>query len=59
METRKKYSKPEVIRVELDSTISLMFYSPPNNPMMMPIMADASKGTDTPFTSPFDDKPFS
>lgn len=58
METRKKYSRPEIIKVELDRTINLMFYSNPMNPTMMP-MADGSKGADTPFSSPFDDKPFS
>lgn len=58
METRKKYSRPEIIKVELDRTINLMFYSNPMNPMMMPT-GDGSKGTDSPFTSPFDNKPFS
>lgn len=57
MAKRKPYSKPEIIRVELDPSISLMFGSPPGNPMMMP--TGGSKGTDTPFTSPFDNKPFS
>jgi hypothetical protein len=57
MAKRKKYSKPEIIKVVLDRSINLMFYSPPNNPGMMP-PKDGIKGTDPPFKSPFDDKPF-
>jgi hypothetical protein len=55
---RKPYSKPEIVRIELDPSFTLMQGSPPGNPMMMP-MAGGSKGTDTPFANPFDDKPFS
>jgi hypothetical protein len=58
MAKRKPYSKPEIKRIELDPTITLMMQSPPINPMMMPT-GDGSKGTDTPFSSPFDNKPFS
>ncbi|MCX6262024.1 MAG: hypothetical protein NTY95_14545 [Bacteroidia bacterium] len=58
MVIRKPYSKPEITRVDLDPSISLMMQSPPINPMMMPA-GDGSKGTDTPFSSPFDNKPFS
>jgi hypothetical protein len=57
MAKRKPYLKPEIKRIELDHSITLMMQSPPINPMMMP--TGGSKGTDTPFTSPFDDKPFS
>lgn len=57
MVKKKKYTRPEIIRVKLDSSINLMFYSPPSNPMMMP-PKDGIKGTDSPFKSPFDDKPF-
>ena len=56
MAKRKKYSKPEITKVVLDRTINLMFYSNPMNPMMMP--TGDSKGTDSPFKSPFDNKPF-
>ena len=58
MAKRKPYSKPEITRIEIDHSISLMFMSPPINPMMMP-MAGGEKGVDTPFTNPFDNKPFS
>ena len=58
MAKRKPYFKPEIIRVHLDRSIRLMLLSPPVNPPMMP-MAGGIKGTDSPFTSPFDDKPFS
>ena len=56
MAKKKSYSKPEITKIELDRSINLMMQSPPMNPMMMPT---GTKGTDTPFTSPFDDKPFS
>jgi hypothetical protein len=58
MAKRKQYSKPEITRVDLDQSITLMMASPPGNPMMMPT-GDGRKGTDSPFSSPFDDKPFS
>jgi hypothetical protein len=58
MVKKKSYFKPEVTKIELDSSFTLMQGSPPVNPMMMP-MAGGSKGTDSPFSSPFDDKPFS
>jgi hypothetical protein len=57
MAKKKLYSKPEITKIELDSSFTMMQGSPPGNPMMMP--TGARKGTDTPFTSPFDDKPFS
>jgi len=55
--SRKQYSKPEVIRVLLDKTISLMMQSaPPNPPPRDPY---GNKGLDEPaFRSPFGDKPF-
>jgi hypothetical protein len=56
MAKRRPYTKPEIIRIEIDPAFTLMQASPPINPMMMPT---GTKGTDTPFTSPFDDKPFS
>lgn len=56
MAEKKHYIRPEVIRVDLDKSITLMMRSAPMPPMPR---GDGSKGTDTPFTSPFDDKPFS
>lgn len=58
MAKRKSYIKPQIIKIELDRSINLMLLSAPGNPMMMP-KGDGRKGTDSPFTSPFDDKPFS
>jgi hypothetical protein len=51
---KKKYTKPEILRVVLDNSISLamMTSTPPNPPPR-----GGSKGSD-PFASPFDDKPF-
>jgi hypothetical protein len=54
---KKTYSKPQIIRIELDQSLNLMMLSPPGNPMMMPT-GSGNKGTDNPFASPFDDKPF-
>ena len=56
MAKRKPYFKPEIKRIELDPTITLMMKS-----YVMPPMprGGGSKGSDTPFSSPFDDKPFS
>ena len=54
---KRKYIKPQISVVDIDNSISLvmMTHVPPNpHPR-----GDGSKGTDTPFTSPFDDKPFS
>jgi hypothetical protein len=53
---RKLYIKPEITRIELDNTISLvMMTTMPPNP---PPRGGGSKGNDTPFQSPFGDKPF-
>ena len=55
---RKKYNKPEVTVVVLDNSISLVMMTPPvGNPDPRPRSGD-SKGNDTPFQSPFGDKPF-
>jgi hypothetical protein len=55
--SQKIYIRPEVTRVVLDYSISLvmMTQSPPNPPPR----GGGSKGTDSPFESPFGDKPFS
>lgn len=50
--------KPEINVVNIDNSISLvMMTHVPPNPMMP--RGSSNKGTDTPFTSPFDEKPFS
>jgi hypothetical protein len=56
MPKRKRYSKPEVKRVILDYSISLvmMTVTPPNPPPRR----SGGKGGDSPFESPFGDKPF-
>ena len=57
MTPKKRYIKPEVNRIELDNTISLVMMSAPHDPP--PGRGGGkSKGTDTPFKSPFGDKPF-
>jgi hypothetical protein len=54
---KKPYIKPEVFRVVLDSSISLvMMTTPPIDP---PPHFGSEKKNDTPFQSPFGDKPFS
>jgi len=56
MEFKKQYIKPEITRVALDNSISLvMMTDTPPNP---PPRDGGSKGGDTPFQSPFGDKPF-
>jgi hypothetical protein len=57
MLSKKKYTKPEIFRILLDKSINLMMQS--IAPMPPKPMGSGSKGTDTPFASPFDDKPFS
>jgi hypothetical protein len=57
MTIKKEYIKPEIIRIVLDNSISLvMMTTMPPNP---PPRGGGSKGTDEPFQSPFGDKPFS
>ena len=57
--SKKPYRKPEVFRIVLDNSVSLVMMSPP------PINPDprnaGSKGNNDskPFASPFGDKPFS
>lgn len=56
MTIRKLYIKPEIVKVDLDYSISLVMMTvmPPNPPPR----GGGSKGTDSPFQSPFGDKPF-
>jgi hypothetical protein len=55
MTIKKLYIKPEIIKVDLDFSISLVMMTvmPPNPPPR-----GGGKGNDTPFQSPFGDKPF-
>jgi hypothetical protein len=55
--SKKTYSRPEVSRIILDNSISLVMMSGPIDPPPPPI-GGSKKGTDTPFQSPFGDKPF-
>jgi len=53
---KKFYLKPIIERIVLDYTISLQMLSgPPSDP---PPRGGTKKGNDSPFASPFGDKPF-
>ncbi len=57
MTPKKQYHKPEFSVVVIDNSITLvMMTHVPPNPMPR---GSGSKGENTPFTNPFDDKPFS
>ena len=59
MMPKRKYERPELARIILDRTISLVMMtagSPPGNPH--PRGGTGGKGNDAPFQSPFGDKPF-
>ena len=56
MSSKKIYSKPEITRIVLDNSISLVMMTrrvpnPPPRPR-------GGKGTNNSFQSPFEDKPF-
>lgn len=56
MTIKKSYIKPEIKKIDLDYSISLvMMTTMPPNP---PPRGGGTKGTSTPFQSPFGDKPF-
>lgn len=60
----KSYTKPEVTKIVLDNSISLvMMTTMPPNPPPRPGGSKGEdypfKGNDSPFESPFGDKPFS
>ena len=52
---RKQYIKPEIVKVDLDNSISLVMMTimPPNPPPR-----GGSSPSSDPFSSPFGDKPF-
>jgi len=54
---KRRYIRPVVNEVAIDNTISIQMYSPPDPPDPDD-RAGGKKGTDTPFQSPFGDKPF-
>jgi len=57
---KESYSRPEITRIILDNSISLVMMTPgpPNPPPRPGKPRPGTKGTDSPFESPFDDKPF-
>jgi hypothetical protein len=62
MISKKQYTKPEILKIFLDKSVSLMMQSHPKPP---PPRRPGGKGIDNPgydepsFKSPFGDKPFS
>jgi hypothetical protein len=57
--SKKPYGKPEVSRIALDNLISLIMMTDiPPNPDPRGLQG-GKKSNDTPFQSPFGDKPFS
>jgi hypothetical protein len=55
---KKSYIKPEIIRVDLDYTISILMGSQPHDPPPDGPSGKSGGGANTPFASPFGDKPF-
>jgi hypothetical protein len=54
---KKQYIKPEITTIKIDMSISLVMQStPPTNPGPR---GGGKKGADSPFETPFGDKPFS
>jgi hypothetical protein len=56
MSDKRVYTKPVVLKIRLDNSISLVMMSAPPNPPNP--RGGGSKGSDEPFKSPFSDKPF-
>jgi hypothetical protein len=54
---RRRYKKPEIFRITIDNSISLVMMT--NGVPNPPPRGGGSKGSDKPFQSPFGDKPFS
>ena len=56
---KESYSKPEITRIILDNSISLvMMTSTPPNPPPRGRPKSGDEAADSPFISPFGDKPF-
>jgi len=56
---KESYSKPEITRISLDNSISLvMMTTMPPNPPPRTGKPGGTKGVESPFSSPFGDKPF-
>ncbi|MBK7132248.1 MAG: hypothetical protein IPH69_05295 [Bacteroidales bacterium] len=53
---KKVYIIPEILKIDLDNTISLQMASQPEDP---PPLGGSKGGSSEPFQSPFGDKPFS
>jgi hypothetical protein len=56
---KRLYIKPEVIKIELDNVISIQMQSQPHDPPPDDGPQGGSKKNDSPFQSPFGNKPFS
>jgi len=57
---KRRYVRPEVIRIELDNSISLvMMTTAPPHPPGRRRRGTGDSQPDSPFSSPFSDKPFS
>lgn len=54
---KKVYKKPQIVKIDLDFTISLLMESAPTNPP--PRGGSSGSKESQPFQSPFGDKPFS
>ncbi len=54
---KKSYIKPTIIKVEVDYTISIQMQSQPHDPPPRRGLGD-DNNKNTPFKSPFGDKPF-
>lgn len=52
---RKRYIKPDVIKIDLDYSITLQMLTPPTDPDPR---TDSNGRKSEPFASPFGDKPF-
>jgi hypothetical protein len=51
----KRYIKPDVIKIDLDYSITLQMLTQPTDP---PPRTDSNGNKSEPFASPFGDKPF-
>jgi hypothetical protein len=58
MTSKKLYKKPELSRIKLDNTISLVMMSGPIDPPPPPGVGKKGNNNNDPFKSPFGEKPF-